>query len=111
MADFSQAPYYDDYDASKDYTKILAVPGRVEQAREFTQSQTIQQEYLSRLGESLYPNGTVIEGCTLFIDEDNNDILDDDITTNETNNKPTKKEDSSNYVDGNGVPSWINGSY
>ncbi len=44
-------------------------------------------------------------------DEDNNDILDDDITTNETNNKPTKKEDSSNYVDGNGVPSWINGSY
>ena len=71
MADISTAPYYDDYDASKNYTKVLAVPGRVEQAREFTQAQTIQQDYLSRLGSSIYSNGSIIDGCTLVIDENN----------------------------------------
>ena len=29
----SESPYYDDYSPSKGYTQILAVPGRVEQAR------------------------------------------------------------------------------
>lgn len=71
-ADFSKAPYYDDYDPSKGYTKILAVPGRVEQAREFTQAQTITQGFIERLGESIYKNGAVIEGCTLFVDAENN---------------------------------------
>lgn len=75
MADFSREPYYDDYDAKKDYTKILAVPGRVEQAREFTQAQTITQGMIKSLGKSLYANGTIIEGCNLHIDEDNNAII------------------------------------
>ena len=28
----NESPYYDDYNPSKGYTQILAVPGRVEQA-------------------------------------------------------------------------------
>ena len=75
MADFSQEPYYDDYDPTKDYTRILAVPGRVEQAREFTQAQTMTQDMLERLGNSIYSNGTIIEGCNVHINEDNQAII------------------------------------
>ena len=31
----SEAPYYDDYQKSKNYVQLLAVPGNGEQAREF----------------------------------------------------------------------------
>ena len=75
MADFSREPYYDDYDPKKNYTKILAVPGRVEQAREFTQAQTITQDMIARLGNSIYKNGTIIEGCNLHVNEDNEAII------------------------------------
>lgn len=69
MADYSKSPYYDDYDASKGYTKILAMPGRVEQAREFTQAQTMMVDYLGRLGDAVYSNGTIIDGCSLIIND------------------------------------------
>lgn len=75
MADFSKEPYYDDFDSKKNYTKVLAVPGRVEQAREFTQAQTITQDMIAQLGNSLYTNGTVIEGCNLHINEDNQAVI------------------------------------
>ena len=75
MADFTKEPYYDDFDATKNYTKVLAVPGRVEQAREFTQAQTITQDMIAQLGNSLYTNGTIIEGCNLHINEDNQAIV------------------------------------
>lgn len=67
MKIYSQAPYYDDYDPSKGYTQILAVPGLPEQAREFTQVGTISRDFISRLGDSLYRDGTIIDGCTLVI--------------------------------------------
>lgn len=64
---YQEAPYYDDYDASKDYTKLLALPGRTEQAREFTQIQTILYDYLGRLGDTILKEGSIVEGCTLTI--------------------------------------------
>ena len=65
----TSAPYYDDYDASKGYTQILAVPGRVEQAREFTQIQSIFRDLLARYGDALFSNGTIITGCSLIIND------------------------------------------
>lgn len=67
MANLRQAPYYDDYDSSKNYTEILAVPGRVAQAREITQAQTLLKDHLGRLGDAVFVNGTVISGCSLHI--------------------------------------------
>ena len=58
----NQAPYYDDYDAKKNYSQLLAVPGRVEQAREFTQMQTMIYDYLQRLSDTLLKNGAIVAG-------------------------------------------------
>lgn len=63
----SEAPYYDDYDPSKGYVSILAVPGNAEQAREFTQISSMSNDFLGRLGDSIYRNGTIIDGCTILI--------------------------------------------
>lgn len=60
-------PYYDDYDSSKNFTQILAVPGNVEQAREFTQVGSIYKDFIGRLGDSIYSNGTIIDGCNISI--------------------------------------------
>lgn len=68
MAIHSESPYLDDYDASKGYTAILALPGRAEQAREFTQAQTIQRDFTERLGKAVFADGAVISGCNLLID-------------------------------------------
>ena len=63
----SGAPYYDDYDARKGYVAIAAIPGRIAQAREFTQAQTILRDHISRLGDALLANGSIISGCSLVI--------------------------------------------
>ena len=61
------APYYDDYDPSKGYVSVAAIPGRVEQAREFIQAQTIMRDYLGRLGDALLTNGSIVSGCSLVV--------------------------------------------
>ncbi len=45
MVDINKSPHYDDYDPSKKYTQLLAVPGRAEQAREFTQVQSLYLDF------------------------------------------------------------------
>lgn len=61
------APYYDDYDSSKQYTQILAVPGRVAQAREITQLQSTIKDIVKSIGDSIMKDGNVIEGCQVII--------------------------------------------
>ena len=43
---FNATPYYDDFDSSKNYLKMLFRPGRAVQARELTQLQTILQNQI-----------------------------------------------------------------
>jgi hypothetical protein len=57
-----QAPYYDDFDPSTQYSHILAVPGRVEQAREFTQIQSLLFSYLKKLSDTIIKDGNVVSG-------------------------------------------------
>jgi len=60
---FNVAPFYDDYDPNNQYYRILFRPGTAVQARELTQLQTILQNQVSSFGNSIYKDGSVIEGC------------------------------------------------
>lgn len=63
----SQSPYFDDYDPKKGYVQVVAIGNRVAQAREFTQIQSINLDYLSRLGNAVLKNGAIIDGCNPII--------------------------------------------
>ena len=63
----NQPPYFDDFDSTKNYTKIVCVPGRVEQAREMTQIQTMQQDQIESLFDTIYTDGKVVSGCILTV--------------------------------------------
>lgn len=60
--DLSLAPYFDDFDESKQFNRILFKPGRAVQARELTQLQTILQNQVERFGSNTYKEGTIING-------------------------------------------------
>lgn len=58
--DFNVAPYYDDYDATKGYYRLLYKPGLAVQARELTQSQTILQNQIDRFGKHVFREGSIV---------------------------------------------------
>ena len=49
--DFNTKPYFDDFDDSKNYHKILFKPSFAVQARELTQIQTISQNQIKKLAD------------------------------------------------------------
>ena len=58
--DLNVAPYYDDFDASKNYVKTLFRPGFAIQARELTQLQSALQNQIARFGEHVFKEGSVV---------------------------------------------------
>ena len=58
--DFNVTPYYDDYDESKQFYRILYRPGYAVQARELTQMQTILQRQIERFGRHVFEEGTIV---------------------------------------------------
>ena len=58
-------PYYDDFDKTKNYFKILFKPGFAVQARELTQLQTALQTQIERFGDHVFKNGTPVLGSGL----------------------------------------------
>lgn len=58
----TEAPFYDDYDSEKQYTKILAVPGNHIQSRDFTQSQTMTHDLIRRISDTLLKDGNIVSG-------------------------------------------------
>jgi len=58
--DFNVSPYYDDYDTSKEFYRILYKPGYAVQARELTQQQTILQKQVGRIGTHLFKEGSIV---------------------------------------------------
>lgn len=62
--DLNIAPYFDDYDISKKYYRVLFKPGFAVQARELTQLQTTLQNQIEQFGENIYKEGSIIKGCT-----------------------------------------------
>lgn len=61
--DLNISPYFDDYNESKDFYKILFRPGVAVQARELNQFQTILQKQVERFGDNIFKRGTIIDGC------------------------------------------------
>ena len=54
------SPYYDDYDSSKNFHKILYKPGFPIQARELTQQQSILQNQVESFGDHIFKEGSVV---------------------------------------------------
>lgn len=62
-------PWYDDFDSSKNYYKILFKPGYAIQARELTQLQTAVQKQISSFGSHIFKDGSlVLNGSTNVTD-------------------------------------------
>lgn len=60
--DFSQNPYFDDFDEAKNFYRLLFRPGYAVQARELTQLQTAIQKQVARFGSHVFQTGSVVTG-------------------------------------------------
>ena len=59
---FNVDPYYDDFDESKNFHRVLYRPGLAVQGRELTQMQTILQNQIDRFGEHVFKEGAILTG-------------------------------------------------
>jgi len=62
MLNFNTQPYYDDFDPTKNFHRILFKPGASVQARELTQSQTILQDQISKFADNIFSQNTPVTG-------------------------------------------------
>lgn len=65
--DLNIAPYYDDFDGTKNYSRVLFKPSAPVQSRELTQLQTILQDQISKFGDNILKQGTIIDGCEITL--------------------------------------------
>ena len=66
---FNVDPYYDDYDETKNFHRILYRPGFAVQARELTQQQSILQNQIHRFGNHVFKDGSEVSGSSQFLDD------------------------------------------
>jgi len=64
---FNVNPYYDDFDEAKKFLRLLFKPGYAVQARELTQLQTLLQSQISRFGNNVFKNGSLVTGGQTFL--------------------------------------------
>ena len=67
--DLNVSPYYDDYDETKNFHKILFRPSNAIQARELTQLQTILQNQVERFGNHIFKEGAIVMGGTITVNK------------------------------------------
>ena len=72
--DFNIFPYFDDYDETKSFYKILFRPGYSVQARELTQIQSILQNQIEKTGDVLFQDGSKVSGGDLSINTSINSL-------------------------------------
>ena len=60
--DISQSPYYDDFDETKNFHKVLFRPSYPVQARELTTQQTILQDQVAKFARNVFQNGSIVTG-------------------------------------------------
>ena len=58
--DFNVSPYYDDFSESKKFHRVMYRPAFAVQARELTTQQTILQNQIEKLGDSIYKHGSMV---------------------------------------------------
>ena len=59
----SASPYFDDYDRSDNYYRILFKPATAVQVREVNQLQTMLQDQIEQFGDHILKAGTILDGC------------------------------------------------
>jgi hypothetical protein len=64
------SPYYDDFDDTKNFNRVLFRPGYAVQARELTQLQTLLQSQIGKFGDHIFKNGSVVQGCEFKLDSE-----------------------------------------
>ena len=65
---YNTPPYYDDFDETKNYVRILFRPGNAVQARELTQMQTAIQAQIARHGSHVFKEGSPVLGGNMTLD-------------------------------------------
>ncbi len=66
--------YYNRYEKGKNWDYISVMAGRAMQSAEFNEIQNVLEEKIKSIGNSLYADGTVIEGCSIVYDTENKKI-------------------------------------
>ena len=56
----NRSPYYDDFDAGKNFYRLLFRPGYSIQARELTQLQSMLQDQVEQVGNSMFKQGQMV---------------------------------------------------
>jgi len=59
---FNVDPYYDDFDPTKNYHRILFKPGYAVQARELTQTQSILQDQITKFADNIFKQNSPVTG-------------------------------------------------
>ena len=62
IKNYSQGPYFDDFDETKNFHRVLYRPGFAVQARELTQMQTAMQAQIDRFGQYAFKHGSRVVG-------------------------------------------------
>ncbi len=70
VTNLNVTPYYDDFNESKNFHRILFRPGQAVQARELTQMQSIMQNQIDRFAEHIFKEGSIVRGCQINYDKD-----------------------------------------
>ena len=63
QTNLSVSPYFDDYDETADFYRVLFKPSTAVQVRELNQLQTILQKQVERFGDHIFKRGTLLDGC------------------------------------------------
>jgi len=66
--DLNISPYYDDFDPSKNFYKVLFKPGFPVQARELTGLQSILQNQVEDFGSHIFKEGSIVNGAGPTLD-------------------------------------------
>lgn len=69
--DDHQAPYNNHFDAAKRFSKVLFRPGRPAFSQELLETESIQDNQLEMLGDSLFQEGAIISGMEIIPKPDN----------------------------------------
>ena len=72
MIETKNNPYYDDFDLTKGFLKVLFKPGISVQTRELNQLQSILQSQIGQLADSIFKDGSVVKDGKLTFKNDVN---------------------------------------
>ena len=67
VKNYNVSPYFDDFDESKNYHRVLFRPGFAVQARELTQLQTSLQSQIDKHGQYSFNDGSRVVGGKVTI--------------------------------------------